>query len=101
MIPFDEALGATLAKMGLAEPALMLDLSREWAGLAGEPWASKATPLYVKSRVLVVEANDPGSVAFLRYGVGELERRLGNRFGPEAFVSVEIRSPPRRSGGPK
>jgi len=100
VIPFDEALGATLRKLGLAEPALMLDLSREWGRLVGEPWSIKATPLYVRSGVLVVEARDPGSVAFLRYGVGDLQRRLTERFGPEAITSVEIRPPQRRSRGP-
>jgi hypothetical protein len=97
MIPFDEALGATLHKLGLAEPALMLDLSREWAEVAGEPWASKATPLYVRSGILVVEGNDVGAVGFLRYGILELHRRLEERFGPQAITGVEVR-PPRRRG---
>lgn len=96
MIPFEEALGATLRKLGLAEPALMIDLSREWPGLAGEPWSSKATPLYVRGGVLVVEAVDPGAVAFLRYGVADLQRRLTERFGSESVSSVEIRPPGRR-----
>lgn len=100
MIPFEQALGATLRKLGLAEPALMLDLGREWGGLAGEPWITKATPLYVRAGVLVVEAADAGSVAFLRYGVGDLLRRLTERFGSEAITSVEIRPPQRRSRGP-
>ncbi|CAN5872474.1 hypothetical protein BH23ACT5_BH23ACT5_07000 [soil metagenome] len=101
MIPFDAALGDALRKLGLAEPAVMLELSRDWADLAGEPWASQARPLYVKGRVLVIEANVPSGVAFLRYGAAELERRLGDRFGPDTVSSVEIRPPSRRSGGPR
>ena len=100
MIPFDEALAAAMDRMGLGEPALMLDLRREWPELAGEPWASKATPLYVKSGVLVVEAADPGAVAFLKYGVMELERRLAERFGGSAVQRVEVRPSPRRQGAP-
>ncbi|MGA7270444.1 MAG: DUF721 domain-containing protein [Acidimicrobiia bacterium] len=96
MIPFEDALGQTLRKMGLAEPALMLDLETEWSELVGEPWSSKARPLFVRSGVLVVEASDPGAVAFLRYGVGELQRRLGNRFGEDVVSRVEIRPPSRR-----
>ena len=96
MIPFEEALGETLRKLGLPEPALMLDLEREWPDVAGEPWLSKSTPLYVKGGVLVVEANDPGAVAFLRYGLAELEQRLKNRFGSESVSKVELRSPQRR-----
>ncbi len=98
MIPFEDALGQTLRRMGLAEPALMLDLESEWSDLAGEPWSAKARPLFVRSGVLVVEATDPGAVAFLRYGVGELQRRLGERFGEQAISGVEIRPPGRRRG---
>lgn len=96
MIPFEEALGETLRKLGIAEPALMLDLQTEWAELAGEPWVSKSTPLFVKGGVLVVEATDPGAVAFLRYGVAELEQRLRDRFGGDTLSRVEIRPPQRR-----
>ncbi len=96
MIPFDEALAATFAKLGLSEPGLMLELDREWAELAGEPWTSKATPLYVRAGVLVVQGNDAGSVGFLRFGVTELERRLAARFGKEVISRVEVRPPPRR-----
>jgi hypothetical protein len=98
VIPFEEALGRTLRNMGLAEPALMLDLGSEWSELAGEPWNSKARPLFVRSGVLVVEATDPGSVTFLRYGVAELQRRLGERFGEDIISRVEIRPPSRRRG---
>lgn len=98
MIPFEDALGETLRKLGLAEPALMLDLETEWSDLAGEPWNSRARPLFVRSGVLVVEASDPGAVAFLRYGVAELQRRLADRFGREVISGVEIRPPSRRRG---
>lgn len=97
MIPFGDALGATLRSLGLAEPALMLRIQEEWEELAGEPWTTKAVPLYLRQGVLVVEAKDRTAVAFLRYGLGELERRLGARFGPEIVQSVEIRPPGRRS----
>ena len=97
MIPFDEALADTFRRLGLGEPGVMLELASEWADLAGEPWASKARPLYLKSGVLVVEATAPGAVGFLKYGVGELERRLAERFGREEVRSVEIKAPSRGS----
>jgi len=97
MIPFDEAVEATLRGLGLAEPLLMMDLTREWAQVAGEPWATRARPLYLRHRVLVVEAGDRGGVAFLRYGVAELQRRLTVRFGPDAVQQVEVKPP----GGPR
>jgi hypothetical protein len=98
VIPFEDVLGAALRRMGLAEPELMLELTREWAAIAGPTWATKAVPIYVRGGVLVVETVDRGGGAFLRYGVSELERRLSDRFGPEVITKVEIRSP-RRPGG--
>lgn len=99
MIPFDEAVEATLRGLGLAEPVMMMELTREWAQVAGEPWATKARPLYLRHRVLVVEASDRGGVAFLRYGVTELQRRLVERFGPEAVDRVELKPPDPRHRG--
>lgn len=99
MIPFDEALSATLRQMGLAEPALMADIAREWDEVAGEPWISRAVPRYLQGGRLVVEATDQGGVAFLRYGVSELERRLAERFGSTRVSGVEIRPPDRRARG--
>lgn len=99
MIPFDEALGATLRRMGLVEPSLMLELSQDWEAIAGQTWATKAVPLYIRGGVLVVEAVDRGGVDFLRYGVTELERRLVARFGPGVIDRVELR-PPGRPGRP-
>lgn len=98
MIPFGDALGAALRRMGLAEPGLMLELTEEWATIAGEPWATQAVPLYVRGGVLVVESVDRAGGAFLRYGVSELESRLDARFGPGTITKVEIR-PPGRPGG--
>jgi hypothetical protein len=101
VIPFGDAIQETFQRLGLGEPGVMLELTAEWARLAGEPWASKATPLYIRSGTLVVEATDPGAVAFLKYGAGELERRLRERFSPETLARVEIRPPQRPAGRPR
>lgn len=98
MIPFEEALQATLNKLGLGEPATMLEIRRQWEEMAGPTWASKAVPLYLQRGVLVVEAVDRSGLSFLRYGVAELERRLAERFGPEVVSQVDLR-PPGRSPG--
>jgi hypothetical protein len=97
MIPLEDALGDTLRKMGLAEPAVMLEVVEEWDTVAGEPWVSRARPLYLRQGVLVVEAGERSAVGFLRYGVGDLERRLAERFGSDTIRAVEIR-PPQRAG---
>lgn len=99
MIPFEEALGVTLRRMGLAEPALMVDITAEWRDVAGATWAARAVPLYIRGGVLVVEAVDRGGVSFLKYGVAELERRLRDRFGPGVIEKVEVRPPQHRQGG--
>lgn len=98
MIPFEEALEATLHKLGLGEPALMLEISREWDAVAGQAWAGKSRPLYLQRGVLVVEVLDRSGLAFFRYGVTELERRLAERFGPELVREVELRPPSRNPG---
>lgn len=99
MIPLGDALGETLRRMGLPEPALMAEVVEEWETLAGAGWSESAVPLYVKDRVLVVEAREPSAVGLLRYGVGELERALQERFGAEVIAAVEIRAPQRRPRG--
>lgn len=99
MIPFDEALTDTFRRLGLGEPGVMMELAAEWSQIAGEPWASKARPVYLRSGVLVVEATVPGAVGFLKYGVAELERRLAERFGRTQVGSVEIRAPRRPARG--
>lgn len=95
MIPFEEALAATLHKLGLGEPAVMLEIRREWEEMAGPTWATKAVPLYLQRGVLVVEAVDRSGLSFLRYGVAELEARLVERFGSEVVRQVDLRPPPR------
>lgn len=99
MIPLEEVLGATLRKLGLAEPAVMLQITGEWAEVAGEPWATRAVPRYLRGGVLVVETRDRGGAGFLRYGAADLERRLADRYGPETIRSVEVRPPSTRPLG--
>ena len=94
MIPLEEALENALKKMGLVEPALMLEILEGWDEMAGEPWVSKARPLYLRQGTLVVEAVEKSAVGFLRYGVTDLERRLSDRFG-SVVEKVEIRPPSR------
>lgn len=94
MIPLEEALENALKKMGLVEPSLMLEIVETWEEMAGEPWISKARPLYLRQGTLVVEALEKSAVGFLRYGISDLERRLGERFG-SVVQKVEIRAPAR------
>lgn len=98
MIPFGEALHAALDRLGLSQPATMLEIQQEWETVAGPTWAQRAVPLYLQRGVLVVEAVDRAGLSFLRYGVSELEGRLAERFGPDVVARVELRPPSRRGG---
>lgn len=97
MIPFGDALEMTLQKLGLGEPAVMLEIRREWEALAGVRWSSQAVPLYLQKGVLVVEVRDRSAMAFLRYSVADLERRLVDRFGREVVQRVDLMAPTRNS----
>lgn len=96
LIPFGQALEAALAKLGLGEPATMLEIQRKWGEVAGPTWAERAVPVYLQRGVLVVEAVDRTGLSFLKYGVSELEGRLAERFGPEVVSRVDLRPPSRR-----
>lgn len=98
MIPLEEALEATLRRLGLSEPLVMMSIAREWERIAGPTWASQAVPTHLREGVLVVEATDRRGVAFLKYAVAELHQRLVGEFGPDTIKGVDLRPPTRRSG---
>ncbi len=90
-------LRAALGRMGLDRVDLTLKLIEEWNEVAGSPWAGASNPVVVKDGELVVEATSPGAVRFLRYSVGDLMRRLDERFGEGAVTAVTVRPPPSRN----
>lgn len=92
---FESSLDEMMRRMGLPDPALMAQLTSQWESIAGEPWKSRSRPLTVEGKSLVVEANAPSMVAFLRYGERELLETLAARFGEGVIVGIDIRSPAR------
>lgn len=98
MTPLEEAIEATLRKLGLGEPTVMMDLSRNWDEFAGEPWTGVTRPLYLLHETLVIEVLSPPAMGFLRYGLGEMERRLAEKYGKDTIAGVELRVVPRRPG---
>jgi predicted nucleic acid-binding Zn ribbon protein len=100
VIPLEEALEATLRRLGLAEPLVMMTIARDWERIAGPRWAEQATPIYLREGTLVVEAKDRRGVAFLRYAVAELRQRLVDEFGADTIKGVELRPPSRRAETP-
>ncbi|HKX75427.1 MAG TPA: DUF721 domain-containing protein [Acidimicrobiia bacterium] len=93
----EDLLEETLRRLGMPSPSVFAEITAQWAELAGEPWSSQSRPLYIKSRELVVEAAAPGLVAMLRYGVGELLRRLDQAYGEGLVDSVRVIPPGRYS----
>ena len=93
--PFADGLDEMFVKLGLADPRVMSAILEEWSDLAGAPWAGNSRPVVVRGKTLVVEANAPSRVAFLRYGVTTLLEALSARFGEGVITGVEV-TPPRR-----
>ncbi len=89
-------LRAALGSMGLDRIELSLTLMEEWDEIAGSPWAGASTPLVVKDGELIAEAGSGAAVRFLRYAVGDLSRRLDERFGEGVINNVVVRPPPAR-----
>ena len=93
----EDLLEETLRRLGIPSPSVFAQVSAEWGEVAGEPWASQSRPLYIRSRELVVEALAAGLVAMLRYGVGDLLRRLDQAYGEGLVDSVRIVAPAKHS----
>ncbi len=91
----ESLLEAVLGRMGVPAPSAFNELAQTWKEVAGEPWASQSTPLYVRQKELVVEASAPAFVSMLRYGVGDLMRRLDETLGAGFVESVRVVPPGR------
>ncbi|MDF1596677.1 MAG: DUF721 domain-containing protein [Acidimicrobiia bacterium] len=89
-------LRSALGAMGLEQVDLTLSLMQDWDEIAGSPWAGASNPLVIKDGVLIVEAASSTAVRFLRYSVGDLMRRLDERFGEGVVNAVTVRPPPTR-----
>ena len=92
----ESSLDDMFRRLGLPAPDLLSRLTGDWDGLAGEPWSGRSAPVVVQDRTLVVEAFSPSMVAFLRYGVADLLRRLTGVLGPDVVSRIEVRPPARR-----
>jgi hypothetical protein len=91
----ESLLESLLGRLGVPAPSAFNQLAQTWQELAGEPWASQSTPLYIRQKELVVEASASGFVSMLRYGVGDLMRRLDETLGAGLVESVRVVPPGR------
>lgn len=93
---FSDSVDSMFRRLGLPDPQVMATLTSEWDHIAGAPWSTRSSPLYIRGTTLVVEAVSASMIAFLRYDVEALVGRLEERFGPGVVTRVDI-EPPGRS----
>lgn len=91
----EDVMRGVLAQLGLPAPSISDSLRENWAAVAGEPWGSQTRPLFIRDKELMVEATSNGLVAMLRYGVGDLLRRLDGHLGEGLVESVRVVGPGR------
>lgn len=94
--PLASTIDDVFTRLGLPDPRLMSEITREWDELAGTPWAGRSRPVMIENKTLVVEASAPSMVAFLKYGEAGLLQTLRERLGAGLIESVEVRPPGRR-----
>ena len=91
-------LAAVLRRLGLPPIGALQRLVDDWAGLAGEPGASRSRPATLQHGELVVEVVDGTSASLLRYQVGDLLRRLQEGLGARLVDTVRIRLESSKKG---
>ena len=94
--PFSDSVDSMFARLGLPNPEVMAVVNTEWEELAGNPWAGRSHPMFIRGKTLVVEASSAGMIAFLRYDQNGLIDRLARRLGTGLITDVEITPPGRR-----
>lgn len=95
--PLEVVLRDLLTRLGLPDPLLVETLIAEWDDIAGDPWARRSQPAYLRDGELVVSVAEPALVAMLRYATGDLLRRLDARLGEGMVSSIRVTvSPPDR-----
>jgi predicted nucleic acid-binding Zn ribbon protein len=93
---FGASLEAMFRRMGMSDPMALARLTSGWDELAGTPWSGRSKPLFIQGKTLVVEAESPSMVAFLRYGSADLVAALGRALGEGVIDKIEVRAPSSR-----
>lgn len=93
MSSFGSAMKDMFRRLGLPDPMLVGRIRDEWDDFAGHPWVGRSKPLTIQGTTLVVEANSPSHVAFLKYGSEDLLLKMGERFGAGVIDKVDVRPP--------
>jgi len=89
--PVGTGLEKLLRRLGMPEVLDIAALVDEWPGIAGEPFGSMSAPAAFGDGVLTLIAPDGVTASLLKYRVGDLVRRLTERFGEGVVTLVRIR----------
>ena len=92
---FESSVSDLFRKIGLPNPEVMSQITDDWDGVAGDPWAGRSRHIIIKGTTLIVEASVPSLVAFLRYAVSDLKDRLETLVGKGIIEHIEVRPPSR------
>lgn len=98
-----DALAAIGSELGLADPAIVGALAREWPELVGPALAGQARLRSFRGSVVTVAVDSGAWATQLRYLEHDLLERIAERVGPgvvrELRVVVEPRPSTNESGG--
>ncbi len=89
--PIGSGLERLLRDMGMPRLVDIASLADEWAEAAGEPFAGLSRPASYRAGELVLVVADGAAASLLKYRIGDLVARLGERYGPGAVTSVRLR----------
>ena len=93
-----DSLDEVLRRLGIPARGDAIRLIDEWQRLAGEPWASRGTPVGVTDGELLVEVPDGATATLLQYQAGALVSRLADALGTPLVQRVRVRVAPPKKG---
>ncbi len=88
--PVSRLMTQALQRLGVADLEVLVDLAEHWDEVAGAPWAGQSRPVVLRHGELVVEAAAGPGAGLLRYAVGDLLRRLDERFPTVDVETVRV-----------
>ena len=88
--PIGTGLERLLRDMGMPRLMDIARLAEEWPEASGEPFASLSRPASYRGGELVLEVEDGAAASLLKYRIGDLVKRLAERFGPGTVTAVRL-----------
>lgn len=95
LTPLNGPLRRALHHLGLTDIDMLLALIKDWDSLLGAPWAGLSTPVMLVDKELTVQADTQASVGILRYGTGDVVRKINEAMGAGTVEAIRVVGPPR------